>query len=139
MKKEGKFQKWNEEKDETSKLNHKGVAGVSFVDNPLNWYNQQESKSNVGVAALKTGVELVSSAVGSSYLGAGFGKYSPIVGTILIFAGHYFGDKSGLLRTLGAGVLAHGVAKAKEYREEPQKQSKNVCQAFRMICCMLFY
>ncbi|MBI1838239.1 MAG: hypothetical protein HYR91_13335, partial [Flavobacteriia bacterium] len=51
-------------------------------------------------------------------LSASLGKFSPLAGILLAFGGNYIGDKTGLIRGVAMGTIAHGVAKSKEYREE---------------------
>ena len=83
-------------------------------------FNQKEAKNNWNNTILKTVVDLVGVGLGTT-VSATTGKAAPILAAAFIGAGHYIGDKSGLLRVIGASTLSHSVAKAKEYREQPDK------------------
>lgn len=76
----------------------------------------EDSKGKVGHSAVKMGVEGVAAAVAGGGAGALFGVWSPLLGLLLIGTGHYFGDKTGLLRITGAACIGYGIAKAKENR-----------------------
>lgn len=84
----------------------------------LDGFNARETKGNLPNTLLKTLVDTVGVGLGT-ILSAATGKAAPLAGIALIGAGHYTGDKTGLLRIVGATTLAHSVAKAKEYREHP--------------------
>lgn len=83
--------------------------------NVLARYNGLDGKNNLKVTALKTGVGLVGASSGAG-LAALIGKFSPILGVVMISAGSYLGDKSGLLAIAGAATLGYGLAKANENR-----------------------
>ena len=85
----------------------------------LDGFNARETKGNLPNTLLKTLVDTVGVGLGT-VLSAATGKVAPLAGIALIGAGHYTGDKTGLLRIVGATTLAHSVAKAKEYREHPE-------------------
>lgn len=116
--------------DRSSKKGDKGskkqkkfqdTVKTNFSQQPLKWYNEQETKGNIKNALLKGGVEIATSAIGGSYIGALLGKNAPLIGSALIVLGHYTGDQTGLLRILGASVLANGIAKAKENHSQQAK------------------
>lgn len=91
----------------------------SFVEK----YNEKETKGNAQNTALKSTVDTIASSFIGTGLGAISGKFSPLVGIATIVAGHYLGDKSGVLRITGASTLGYGIAKAKEYNENPDYDS----------------
>lgn len=92
------------------------IAGLkstkSKANNLVESYNSKEAKSNAGVSAMKSGVDLVLGVGLGGLIGKMAGKYSPFAGTALIFIGHYTGDKTGLLKIIGASSIAYGIAKA---------------------------
>lgn len=85
----------------------------------LEKYNERETKGNVENTLIKGAVDAVASSVIGTGLGAIAGDKAPFAGLGLILAGHYFGDESGVLRITGASTLAFGIAKAKEYQNNP--------------------
>lgn len=85
----------------------------------LEKYNERETKGNVENTLIKGAVDAVASSVIGTGLGAIAGDKAPFAGLGLILAGHYFGDESGVLRIIGASTLAFGIAKAKEYQNNP--------------------
>lgn len=91
----------------------------SFVEK----YNEKETKGNAQNTALKSTVDTIASSFIGTGLGAISGKFSPLVGIATIVAGHYLGDKSGILRITGASTLGYGIAKAKDYNENPDYDS----------------
>jgi len=93
--------------------------------NVLQRYNDAETKKNIKHTGMKTGVDAVLGTSTGAGLAAVFGIWSPLVGVILIGAGHYFGDKSGLLRVSGAATIAYGIAKASENRAAVDDASVN--------------
>jgi len=88
----------------------------SFIDQ----YNERETKGDIQNTLLKSTVDIVSSGAIGTGIGAITGKYSPLAGIALIIAGHYLGDKSGVLRLTGASTMAYGIAKAKDYQNNPK-------------------
>lgn len=76
----------------------------------------EDSKGKIGHSSVKMGVETVAGAVGGCGVGALLGIWSPLLGALLIGSGHYFGDKTGLMRIVGAACIGYGIAKAKENR-----------------------
>lgn len=76
----------------------------------------EDSKGKLGHSSVKMGVEGVTAAVGGCGVGALLGVWSPLLGLLLLGTGHYFGDKTGLLRITGAACIGYGIAKAKENR-----------------------
>lgn len=87
----------------------------SFIDR----YNDRPTKGNIQNTLLKGTVDTVASSVIGTGIGAITGKQSPIAGILLMFSGHYLDDKSGLLRLVGASTLAYGIAKSKDYQNNP--------------------
>ena len=81
----------------------------------------KRKKTNVGVLAMKTGVDLTGAAVVAPVIGASLGLLSPIAGILLLGLGHFLGDKSGLLRLTGAATLGYAVAKGIENRNAPKQ------------------
>ena len=86
-------------------------------------FNEKQTKGNTTNSMVKGGVDAVASSVLGTGLGAISGKYSAITGIALIIAAHYYGDESGVLRVIGSGALAYGIAKAKDYQENPEYES----------------
>ncbi len=84
--------------------------------NVLRRYNEADAKGGVKITAMKTGVDLLLGVGVGTGLGAVSGIFSPLLGFILIGVGHYFGDKSGVLRMAGASAFTYGVARAIENR-----------------------
>lgn len=85
----------------------------------LGKYNERQTKGNLENTLIKGAVDAVASSVIGTGIGAIAGNKAPFAGLGLILAGHYFGDESGLLRIAGASTLAFGIAKAKEYQNNP--------------------
>jgi len=93
--------------------------------NLLQRYNDADAKKNVKYTAMKSGVDLVVGSSAGAGLGALLGIWSPLAGFLMIGAGHYFGDKSGVLRVAGAATIAYGIAKAAENRAATEEASVN--------------
>jgi len=85
----------------------------------LEKYNERQTKGNIENTLIKGAVDAVASSVIGTGIGAIAGDKAPLAGLGLIFAGHYFGDESGVLRIVGASTLAFGIAKAKDYQSNP--------------------
>jgi len=85
----------------------------------LEKYNERQTKGNIENTLIKGAVDAVASSVIGTGIGAIAGDKAPFAGLGLIFAGHYFGDESGVLRIAGASTLAFGIAKTKEYQSNP--------------------
>ncbi len=100
-------------------MGKKKKKGKSFVER----YNERETKGNTTNSFIKGSVDAVASSVLGTGLGAVSGKYSAITGIALIFAAHYYGDESGVLRVMGSGAIAYGIAKTKDYQENPEYNS----------------
>lgn len=81
-------------------------------------YNSKQTKNNPTNTLLKSVVDVASSVAGTG-VSALSGEKSLLAGFMLIVIGHYLGDKSGLLRTTGVSTIAHGIAKSKAYRNNP--------------------
>ena len=58
-------------------------------------------------------------------IGAVGGIWTPFVGLALLAGGHLLGDKSGILRVVGASMMAYGIAKAQENRAASEAGSVN--------------
>lgn len=86
-------------------------------------FNERQAKGNTTNTIIKGGVDTVASSVLGTGLGAISGKYSAITGIALIIAAHYYGDESDVLRVVGSGAIAYGIAKAKDYQENPEYDS----------------
>ncbi|MCE3295134.1 MAG: hypothetical protein K0R65_848 [Crocinitomicaceae bacterium] len=119
-----------DENDDSEKRKKKGkkdkdLQGLPTKPNLYQQYSQLETKGNLNNSLIKSGAEALAGGAIAPYLSATLGTKAPLLGLALIFAGNYLDDKSGLLKTAGAGVLAHSVAKAKEYRAEPEKTFKD--------------
>lgn len=110
------FQK-KQKRKHTSLLNGNEETTAS-KPNVIDRYNGMETKGDFKNSAIKTLFEVLGGGVIAPVLSASLGKFSPLAGVILAFGGNYMGDKTGLIRGLAMGTIAHGVAKSKEYREE---------------------
>lgn len=91
--------------------------------NLLDTFNEKQSEGNVENTLLKGAVDAVAGSVIGTGVGALSGSKASIVGIGLILAGHYIGDKSGLLRITGASTMAYGIGKANEYKNNPELSS----------------
>ncbi|MBI1838200.1 MAG: hypothetical protein HYR91_13135 [Flavobacteriia bacterium] len=111
-----RFQK-KQKRKYTSLLNGNEDTTAS-KPNLIDRYNGMETKGDFKNSAIKTLFEVLGGGVIAPVLSASLGKFSPLAGVILAFGGNYMGDKTGLIRGLAMGTIAHGVAKSKEYREE---------------------
>lgn len=114
----------NKLKPDKKKKNKKGKneLGETPVKNKniLQRFNDQQAKGSVQNTLLKTIADIAGIGIGTM-LSAATGTVAPAVGAVLIGAGHYVGDESGLLRVVGASTLAHSVSKAKAYRGNPNQ------------------
>lgn len=110
------FQK-KQKRKHTSLLNGNEDTTAS-KPNVIDRYNGMETKGDFKNSAIKTLFEVLGGGVIAPVLSASLGKFSPLAGVILAFGGNYMGDKTGLIRGVAMGTIAHGVAKSKEYREE---------------------
>ncbi|MCT4580855.1 MAG: hypothetical protein N4A35_05500 [Flavobacteriales bacterium] len=88
----------------------------SKISQLLEEYNRKETKGQVEHTLLKSTIDIASVAGGTG-LGALSGEKAKLIGPLLILLGHYIGDKSGLLRMLGASTLTYGIAKSKDLKE----------------------
>ena len=98
--------------------------GKKNKKNVITRYNNAQAKKSLKYSGMKTGVDLVGATIGAG-TGALLGIWSPLLGIALFGAGHYFGDKSGVLRIVGAGAIAYGIAKAVENRNSVEEVSVN--------------
>ena len=97
------------------KQRKKKKSGLNaFIDE----YNNRETKNNVQNTLLKSLVDVAGMTAGTG-LGALSGKNSKFVGLATIIGGHYLGDKSNVLRIIGASTIAYGVGKAKDFENNP--------------------
>lgn len=87
-------------------------------------YIGADGKKNIGVSAMKSGVETLG-AVGGGFAGAVAGVASPFLGFGLILTGHLIGDKTGLLKVAGAGMIGYGIANAMTNRSDARSASVN--------------
>ncbi len=84
--------------------------------NLLQKYNSKSAKKSAKFTAMKTGVDVLGTAAVGPAIGAGLGIFAPVAGLIMIAAGHFLGDQSGLLRLTGAATIGYGIAKARSNR-----------------------
>jgi hypothetical protein len=102
------------------KARRKGLAG--FVDD----YNSKPTgKGNIANTALKSVVDGILAAPLGGAMGAASGIWSIPLGLLLIGGGHYFQDKSGVIRIVGAAAIGYGIAKALENKEASKSASVN--------------
>ncbi len=83
-------------------------------------YNSKKTKGSIENTLLKTTVDVATSSLVGTGIASMSGQDSILVGIALIGAGHYLGDESGLLRMAGASTIAYGIAKSKEYQNNPK-------------------
>lgn len=79
--------------------------------------NKLPMKKRVVQTAKHTGIGLVGVAGGTG-AAAGLGKFSPILGLILLGAGYFLGGKWQVLSVAGAATLGYGIAKSQDNRNE---------------------
>jgi F0F1-type ATP synthase assembly protein I len=91
--------------------------------NFLDKFNEKQTKGNIQNTLLKGAVDTVAGSVVGTGIGAITGNKATFVGLGLILAGHYIGDKSGVLRLTGASTMAYGIGKANEYKNNPELSS----------------
>lgn len=87
-------------------------------------YSSLDTKQNVGNTAIKSITEVAAGAGLGSLLSTSLGKNSPLAGLLLVFAGNYVGDSTHLLKTIGIGTIAHGIAKANDYDKMGDAKSR---------------
>lgn len=95
----------------------------SSVQNILDDYNNKKTKGSIENTLIKTTIDVAASSVVGPAIASLSGKDSIFVGIGLIGIGHYLGDESGLLRMTGASTIAYGIAKSKEYKNNPEMQT----------------
>jgi len=98
--------------------NRKKKGSKNQLTRLLEEYNQKETTGNINNTLLKSVVDITGVTAGTG-LGALSGDKAKFIGPLFIAIGHYIGDKSGLLRMLGASTLSYGIAKSKEFKENP--------------------
>ena len=103
-------------KKKTEKLKEPGSSSIKQF---LAGFNERQTKNNVQNTLLKLVADIAGVGLGTA-LSASLGKIAPAAAIVLMGAGHYMGDESGLLRVVGASTFAHSVAKSKEYRKNPE-------------------
>ena len=89
----------------------------------LDKYKKRTTKGNIENTLIKSSVDVVSASVVGTSIAAIMGNKAPLVGILIIGAGHYLGDDTGHLRVTGASVLAYGIAKSKDYKSNSDLQS----------------
>ena len=92
-------------------------------ESPLDKYKKRTTKGNIENTLIKSSVDVVSASVVGTSIAAIMGNKAPLVGILIIGAGHYLGDDTGHLRVTGASVLAYGIAKSKDYKSNSELQS----------------
>ncbi|MCB9195525.1 MAG: hypothetical protein H6598_04810 [Flavobacteriales bacterium] len=107
------------------KFNSTKSTKESNLQNLYNKFNSLPAKQNTQNTLIKGLVDTVAGSVVGTGIGALTGDKAAFAGIILILAGHYVGDESGLLRVTGASTLAYGIGKAKEYENNPELATPN--------------
>lgn len=107
------------------KFNRTKSTKESSLNNLHNKFNSLPAKQNTQNTLIKGLVDTVAGSVVGTGIGALTGDKAAFAGIILILAGHYVGDESGLLRVTGASTLAYGIGKAKEYENNPELATPN--------------
>lgn len=130
---DNELEEWEEELDEEIELkkekkkkakkrkkNKYPLNGIESKQKfkPLEKLNNLETKSSVSNSLIKMAFDAIACLFIAPALSAVSGKYAPLLGGAINFSGHYFDDKSGLLRAIGAGTMVHGMANVNEYRSE---------------------
>jgi len=85
----------------------------------IDQYNEKETKGNLGNTLLKSTVDITGSVAGTGIASLS-GDKSLLVGAAIIALGHYINDESGLLRIAGASTIGYGIAKANEFKTNPE-------------------
>lgn len=120
---EENFKTKNSDNKKKNKKQKKNKAFLGEIENStskpnaINRYNNLSTKGNFNNALLKTVVDVVAGTIFAPAISASFGKYAPIAGVGLTLGGHYSGDESGLMRSIGVATLAHNVAESDGYRQ----------------------
>lgn len=107
------------------KFNSTKSTKESSLQNLYNKFNSLPAKQNTQNTLIKGLVDTVAGSVVGTGIGALTGDKAAFAGIILILAGHYVGDESGLLRVTGASTLAYGIGKTKEYENNPELATPN--------------
>lgn len=107
------------------KFNSTKSTKESSLQNLYNKFNSLPAKQNTQNTLIKGIVDTVAGSVVGTGIGALTGDKAAFAGIILILAGHYVGDESGLLRVTGASTLAYGIGKAKEYENNSELATPN--------------
>lgn len=98
-----------------------GTASVTRKQSLFARYNSMpEDKAKT--KAIKSGVDILAAIAGGG-LGALIGKHAALFGAGVLIAGNLMKDKSGLYRTVGAGMLSYGIAKFFENQEAAKQKS----------------
>jgi hypothetical protein len=69
-----------------------------------------QNDSRTSTKFIRSGVDL-GAALAGGLLGAAIGKYAALFGLGVLVTGNFVGDKTGLYKTVGSGMLVYGVAK----------------------------
>lgn len=96
------------------KKNKKNRKKTILAKGIYDQYSSMETKENFKNTLVKSITEIATGAGLGSVSASALGKSSPLVGALMVLTGNYLGDKSGLLKTLGVGTIAYGIAKSSE-------------------------
>jgi hypothetical protein len=102
------------------KAKRKGLAG--FMDE---YNNKPTGKGFEANTALKSVVDVIIGVPIGGAIGAMSGVWSVPIGFVLLAGGHYFKDKSGLIRIAGASAIGYGIAKAIENKDASKSATVN--------------
>ena len=111
-----RYREPKKDKKKKKKKKAKALPKPGGLNGVLQSFNEKQTKGNVQNTLLKTIADLAGVGLGTA-VSAAAGKAAPLLGIVMIGAGHYVGDESGLLRVVGAATVAHSVAKSKEYSQ----------------------
>lgn len=105
--------RYNQSKRLRKKENSKPDKNIyeKYIDLP--------AKGDVQNTLIKSVVDTAAGSIVGTGIGALAGDKAAFAGILMILAGHYIGDESGLLRVTGASTMAYGIGKAKEYQNNP--------------------
>ena len=106
------------------KKKNKGLSGTTVASRKkglLARYNALPEDA-AKTKAIKSGVDILGAIAGGG-LGALIGRHAALFGVGVLVAGNLMKDKSGLARTIGAGMLSYGVAKIVENQALAKQKS----------------
>lgn len=106
------------------KKRNKGLSGSVTTRNKQGLFAKYNSmpEDKAKTKAIKSGVDILGAVAGGG-LGALIGQHAALFGAGVLIAGNLMKDKTGLYRTIGAGMLSYGVAKFIENQDQAKQKS----------------